>query len=355
MRPLLLALLPLLLAAPAHALSGRVRVLNHAVTLEREGGSVLLLAQDGDGREVLAQLGRLEGLPVRVDGRQTPAGFVVTELDSPVRHEADVLVVARPGQPDQLQVVLEGLQLAVVGPQAALLRPHVGQEVQLRGWFFVASDGAQLEACAPVAARRAEGARVGRAARVAGALGAGLTWTVARDGRTVTLVAAKGVLPRSLAAFAGRDVEVEGTLFAGHATRADVLLVERLVSPAPARLTGQVAGRALRVDGREVELLGDDHVGLLDLLKQLEGKEVTVKGLASSTALHVDGVAGQVDGPVEGHEGFELPADGRVWISQAGRGGSIVTADGQPGYADVERARVRLAQPTRGLAGVLSE
>lgn len=41
-----------------------------------------------------------------------------------------------------------------------------------------------------------------------------------------------------------------------------------------------------------------------------------------------------------------------MWISQAGRGGSIVTADGQPGYAHAERARVRLAPaPTRGLAG----
>ncbi len=353
MRPLLLALLPLLLAAPAHALSGRVGVLGQAVTLERADGPVLLLAEDADGRDLLSQLRRLEGLPVRVDGRQTPAGFVVTELDSPVRHEADVLVVARG---EQLQVVMEGLPLAVVGRQAALLRQHVGQEVQLRGWFFVASDGAQLEACAPVTARRAEGARVGRAARVTGTLGGSLTYTIARDdGLTVSLVAPKGLLPRSLAAFKGREVAVEGTLFAGHATRADVLLAEKLVSPGPARLNGRVAGRVLRVDGRDVELLGDDHVGLLDLLKGLEGQEVTVKGLASSTAIHVDGVAAHVDGAVEGHEGFELPQDGQVWISQAGRGGSIVTADGQPGYALAERARVRPAQPTRGMAGVLGE
>lgn len=353
MRTLLLALLPLLLAAPARALSGRVELLGQAVALEREDGPVLLRAEDEDGRRALEHLAGLAGLPVRVDGRPTSAGFVVTALESPVQHAGEVLVVARAGQPDQLQVVLEGRPLLVVGPRAGLLRAHVGHEVAVRGWFFLDADGAEVVACAPVGVRRVEGGRAGRAERVVGALGVGDAWTVVtRDGRRVTLVAAKGVLPRALSAFAGREVELDGTRFVGAA--GDVLVVERLVSPAPARLTGRLVGQALRVEGRELDLLGDDHVGLLDLLKGRAGQEVTLKGLASSTALHVDGVAAEVEGPVEGEKGFALPADGQVWISQAGRGGSIVTADGQPGFAHAERARVGV-RPTRGLAGVVGE
>jgi hypothetical protein len=394
MRPLLLALLPLLLAAQAHALGGVVRVLGDAVTLERDSGSTLLLAEGDEGRRVLAQLAQFAGQHAFVEGRADGAGFVVTKLVSPFRNEADVLVAARPGRPGELVARMgSSAGMAVVGPQASLLAPFVNREVRLRAWFFLDGYGSQPNACAPVAVRHtppvgdsawilevdgaqargrdAEGQGVtlpladvqagpvrGRAGRVTGTLRAGgdAFTLVDGEGRAFTIGGGEGVLPLALDAFDGRDgVELEGTIVAGEDRARPTLLVERVLSPAPARLTGRVTKGALRVGGRELTLLGEDHRGLLDLLAGLDGQEVTLKGFASATALHVEGVAARVEGPVAGTKGFQAPADGQVWISLAGRGGgAIVTADGQPGYAQVPADRIAPApRPTHGLAGSL--
>ncbi len=356
MRTLLSLLSLLLLAAPAHAgLRGRVRVLGDAVTLEREGGSKLLLAADADGRRALEQLAQFPGQLVVVDGRAEAAGFVVTGIVSPTRHEVDVVVGARPGRPGEV-VVRMGTSggMVVVGPNAGLLTPLVNHEVRLRGWFFLDQDGALPDTCYPVAVKDTK--VVGRAGRVSGTLRTGDDWTLTdADGHVFTVAGGEGVLPRDLGSFHGRDgVELEGAIVeeGGRST----LLVERVLAPVDVLLTGRVVGGKLRAEGRERTLFGREDYALAPLVATAEGQEVTVRGLATPGLLFVRGVAGRVTGKPLPEERFHVPADGQVWIAKSGGEWSVIVADGQPDFALIAPADVAItARPTKGLSGALGE
>lgn len=358
MRTLLSLLTLLLLAAPAHAASlrGRVRVLGDAVTLERAEGAKLLLAGDGEGRKVLEQVAQFPGLLVVVDGRAEAAGFVVTGLVSPTRHEVDLVVGARPGHPGEL-VVRMGTSggMVVVGPNAGLLTPLVNHEVRLRGWFFLDEYGALPDTCYPVAVKDTK--VVGHAGRVSGTLRAGDDWTLTdAQGRVFAIAGGEGVLPRDLREFDGRDgVELEGAIVE-EAGKAPTLLVERVLSPVEVRLTGRVVGGSLRAEGRVRTLIGREDHGLPALVASAEGKEVTVRGLATPGVLFVRGVAGRVTGTISPEERFRVPADGQVWIARSGEPWSVIVADGQPDFALIAPADVAItARPTKGLSGALGE
>jgi hypothetical protein len=391
MRTLLPLLTVLLLAAPAHALGGKVRVLGEAVALEgRAGGSKLLLAVDAEGRKVLASLRQFAGLQAFVDGRDTASGFVVTTLTSPFRNETSVLVTARPGHVDQLVVRMgSGAGMAVVGPKAALLAPFVNHEVRLRGWFFLDTDGALPNAVAPVAVRHtpdvgdsawivgldgaqaqgrnAEGEPVtlpvadlrvgplrGRPGRVRGTLSARDEWTITDEhGHVFVVGGGEGVLPQDFDFFDGRGVEVEGTIVEGDDPK---ILIERVISPVAVQLTGRVVRGYLHAEGHERALFSREDYALTQLLATAEGKEVTVRGLASPNVLLVQSVAGRVTGKAVLDEGFRLPADGQVWIAKNGQDWSVIVADGTPGFSLVAPGDVTITSgPSKGLAGALAE
>ncbi len=277
MRTLLLALLPLLLAAPARALDGVVHVRGDVVTLDGGRGEVHLVPGTAERARLLAQFGALEGLHAVVEGHLRERDLVVSEVVHPKPGELEGLVVERGGA---LSLVWGERRVPLVGPRAELLRPFVNREVEVRAFVYVRDDRVEV---APVAVRALEGGRVGAPATFTGRL----DWKDAPTltdaaGRVVTLVGfGPREVPRGVGAFEGRDVQVQGTLFG------DALVLERFVTPAPAQLTGRVEGGALRAaDGRLLTLLGGPR-------SLRDGQEVTVKGLASGDALLVDdGIAG---------------------------------------------------------------
>jgi hypothetical protein len=344
MRTLLLAL-PLLLAGPALALDGVVHVRGEVVTLDSGRGSVRLVPDTAEQRRLIAEFGALEGLQAVVEGRlrESAPDFVVREVVQPRAGELEGLVVERGGA---LSLVWGENRVALVGPRVELLRSLVNREVQLRAFVFLRDGRTEV---APVAVRALEGGRSGVAATVTGRLEWKDAPTVTdASGRTVTLVGfGSRDVPRGVGLFQGREVAVAGTLFG------DALVLDRFVSPAPARLTGRVEGEALVAqDGRRLALLSDSSRNLLALLAKHEGQEVTVKGLASRDAFLVDGVAARAEGQVEASGDFQLPDDGQVWIAQySAEGGQIVVADGVRGHALAPG--YRLSRPTQGIAGAL--
>lgn len=346
MRSPLLALLPLLVvAAPARAVDGVVRVSGDVVTLETERGAVRLVAGDDERGKLLGQFGALAGLRADVDGRLAKGGLAVTEVHSPRAAELEGLVVERDGA---LSFVWGEKRCAIVGPRAALLRPLLNREVELRAFVYLRPGEVEV---APVAVRALEGGREGAAATITGRLDWKEVPTLTdAAGRVVTVIGVgRKDVPRGVGAFEGREVVVDGALFG------DQLVLGRFVSPSPARLTGRVDGDALvAADGRRLALLADPDMGFSALFAAQDGQEVTVKGLASREAFFVSGVAARPRGEVRPSAGFELPADGQVWIAKHfADGQQIVVADGAKGHALVDGSTLVRPSPTAGLSGAL--
>lgn len=348
MRSLLLALLPLLVAAaPARAVDGVVRVSGDVVTLETERGSVRLVAGDEERGKLLAQFSALAGLRAHVEGRLAKGGLAVTEVHAPRAAELEGLVVERDGA---LSFVWGEKRCAIVGPRAALLRPFLNREVELRAFVYLRPDQVDV---APVAVRALEGGREGATATVTGRLDWNEVPTLTdAAGRVVTVVGVgRKDVPRGVGAFEGREVVVDGTLFG------DQLVLGRFVTPSPARVSGRVDGDTLvTADGRRLHLLADPDMGFSAVFAAQKGQEVTVKGLASREAFFVDGVAARPLGEVHPSADFRLPADGQVWIAKAlPDGRQIVVADGVKGHALVDGTSLVRPSPTAGLSGALGE
>lgn len=385
------------LAGSAHAEGGRIRLDGDQVLLEGRDAPLPLVADGPAGREILQRLRRFPGEHALVHGERGERGLVVRELVSPFRDETHLLVTPRPGHPGELVVRMgDSAAMRVVGD---LLRPFAGREVRVRAWFFLDEFGALPDTCAPVAilhqppvgdsvwieaiegeaarGRDADGReqtlavgklevgpRLGHPGRVVGTLRRGEDLVVEdARGRRFTLGGGEGILPSELCLLDGRaGLDLEGTIVPGADPSQARLIVETVHAPTLRLLTGKLAGKALRVEGQEVALVGDDAAPdrLGRLLQGLEGEQVTLEGLVLPGVIAVRGVLAQVTGTaLDTSRGFTPPADGQVVIVDRYDNSVAVAAPGRREVAryasqDVSvRKGAPQAAPTQGVTGAL--